>query len=162
MKTEALLVGIINNIEDFKIMRDQKWYRIPTSQVDKSLKNKWPPEWIAFYFSGAIKNTPFMIYHYGKVKSIIKVSRKELFPLEINNPKSSRMYYKINFDTLETLRKPILSRRWRRIIFIESTFNKFINAVEINDLFDGSELEDRLWAEFKRNKIEPKDRNLCR
>lgn len=29
-----------------------------------------------------------------------------------------------------------------------------MKAVEINDLFDGSSLEDKLWAEFKRNKIE--------
>ena len=50
--------------------------------------------------------------------------------------------------------KPIISRRWRRIVFIQTTWEKFINAVEINDLFHGSILEDKLWAEIKRMQIE--------
>ena len=38
-------------------------------------------------------------------------------------------------------------------ICIPTTWEKFANAVEINDLSDESSLEDRLWAEFKRHKI---------
>jgi very-short-patch-repair endonuclease len=62
----------------------------------------------------------------------------------------NKNYYKISIEPLRKLPKPILSRRWRRIVFIQSTWEKFINAVEINDLFNGSVLEDKLWAEFKR------------
>jgi very-short-patch-repair endonuclease len=38
-------------------------------------------------------------------------------------------------------------------VFIPTTWSKFSAAVEINDLFDESPLEDRLWAEFKRLQI---------
>lgn len=62
-------------------------------------------------------------------------------------------YYKVLLEPLERLKKPILSRRFRRIVFIPTTWEKFKNAVEINDLFDESPLEDRLWAEFKRLQI---------
>jgi very-short-patch-repair endonuclease len=48
---------------------------------------------------------------------------------------------------------PIYSRRFRRIIFIPTTLEKFSNASEINDLYDESLLEDKLWAEFKRHNI---------
>lgn len=41
---------------------------------------------------------------------------------------------------------PIYGRRFRRIVFIPTTWTKFTAALEINDLFDGSPLEDRLWA----------------
>lgn len=121
MKSEELLVGIINNVSDIEILRDQKWYRIPIDTAEKFLKKRWPPKWIAFYYSGAIKKRPFLILHYARIKNIIEASRKELFPDEPRNPKSNKKYYKIIFEKLETLPKPILSRRWRRIIFIQTT-----------------------------------------
>lgn len=160
MKSEALIVGIINNRRDLRILMDQNWYRIPVDKADKFLKKRWPPKWIAFYYTGAVKNNPFLISHYARIKQITKVLRIDLFPEDPNNLNSSRPYYKISFEKLETLPKPILSRRWRRIIFIQTTYQKFINAAEINDLFDGSKLEDKLWAEFKRNNIDAERQEL--
>ncbi len=160
MDSEELLVGIINNISDFQIIRDQHWYRIPVDKADRLLNKRWPPKWIAFYHSGALKNAPFLISHYAKIKSIIKAPRYELFSEEPKNLKSNKFYYKIVFEKLNTLAKPILSRRWRRIVFIQTTYKKFLTAIEINDLFDGSILEDRLWAELKRNKIEAERQEL--
>jgi very-short-patch-repair endonuclease len=157
---EELLVGIINNNSDFEILRDKHWYRIPITSANKFLLDRWPPKWIAFYFSGKIKNNPFMIKHYAKITEIKIVARKTLFPNEIKNPKTNKRYYRISFDELITLQKPILSRRWRRIVFIQSTIEKLKNAAEINDLFDGSSLEDKLWSELKRNEIEAERQEL--
>ncbi len=150
---EHLLVGIVNSVSDYKIIHNQFWYRIPVDKADKMLKDRWPPDWIAFYYTTRITKYPQMILHYGKVSNIFIESRKELFPNEKTNYKTYRKYYKISFEEVRTLPKPILNRRPRKIVFIESTFKKFIKAVEINDLFDGSSLEDKLWAEFKRHKI---------
>lgn len=150
---EELLVGIVNQVSDYDIIKNQFWYRIPVDSVDKMLKKRWPPDWIAFYYTAAIKKYPQMIIHYGKVFNITIDRRKELFPSEKQNDKTSKKYYNISFDEIRILPKPILSRRYRRIVFIQTTFNKFIKAKEINDLFDGCELEDKLWAEFKRNRI---------
>ncbi len=150
---DELLVGIVNNISDYKIIHNQFWYRIPVDKADKLLKRRWPPEWIAFYYTSSIVKYPQMILHYAKVSNIEVESRKELFPSEEKNYKTSRKYYKISFEGVRTLPRPILSRRWRRIIFIQTTFKKFIKAAEVNDLFDGSSLEDKLWAEFKRHLI---------
>lgn len=152
-KTEELLVGIVSTQSDFEIIQDQHWYRIPIEKVKNQLKRRWPPKWIAFYYTNAVKDFPQMIIHYAKVKNISEASRQELFPVDKQPYKSSRRYYKISFDKVETLPKPILSRRWRRIVFINTTHKKFKNAIEVNDLFDGSNLEDRLWAEMKRKMI---------
>ncbi len=160
MNSEELLVGIINRISDFEIIRDKHWYRIPVDVADNRLKKRWPPKWIAFYQSGVLRNNPFLISHYAEIKSIVKVQRNELFSNEPYNQNSNKIYYKLVFEKLDTLPRPILSRRWRRIIFIQTTYEKFLNAVEINDLFDESILEDRLWAEFKRNKIEAERQEL--
>lgn len=152
-KTEELLVGIVNTQSDFEIIQEQHWYRIPIEKVKNQLKRRWPPKWIAFYYTNAVKEFPQMIIHYAKVKDISEASRQELFPIDKQPYKSSKRYYKISFDKVEAFPKPILSRRWRRIVFINTTFKKFKSAIEVNDLFDGSNLEDRLWAAFKRHKI---------
>lgn len=152
-KSEELLVGIVTNQSDFEIIHNQHWYRIPTDKAERLTKKRWPPKWIAFYYTNAIKEFPQMIIYYAKVSNIEVATRRQLFPEEKENYKSKRSYCKISFKKVESLPKPILSRRWRRIVFIQTTYKKFINAVEVNDLFDGSRLEDRLWAEFKRNGI---------
>lgn len=153
MNRDELIVGIVNTQSDFEIIQNEYWYRIPTDKAERLVKKRWPPKWIAFYYTNAIKDFPQMIIHYAKVSNIEAVTRQQLFPDEKENYKSNRNYYKLCFKRVEELPKPILSRRWRRIVFIQTTYKKFINAVEVNDLFDGSRLEDRLWAEFKRNGI---------
>lgn len=152
--SEELFVGIVPRHDDFEILQTQKWYHLPVDKSKRYRRKRWPPVWIAFYYPGAIMEYPHQIIHYARIVSITEASRKELFPIDKYPHKAKRKYFKISFDKLETLPKPILSRRWRRINFIQTTYKKFINAVEINDLYDGSTLEDRLWAELKRNKIE--------
>jgi very-short-patch-repair endonuclease len=57
------------------------------------------------------------------------------------------------FEPLQRLARPIPSLRQRRITFIETTWDKLTLAEEINDLYDDSPLENRLWTELKRLKI---------
>lgn len=45
--------------------------------------------------------------------------------------------------------RPILSYRPRRLVFVPTTLEKFEQADQINDLFDGSPLENRLWSALK-------------
>jgi len=87
------------------------------------------------------------------VLGIEEASRSQLFPDEYNEEKATRLYYKLILGPLEPLPQPILSRRRRRIVFIPTTWQKLLNASEINDLYDESPLEDRLWAELKRLEI---------
>ena len=49
IKSEELLVGIVNRIGDYNIIHNQFWYRVPIDKADKMLKDRWPPKWIAFY-----------------------------------------------------------------------------------------------------------------
>ncbi|MCP4110661.1 MAG: DUF559 domain-containing protein [Desulfobacteraceae bacterium] len=152
MKNEVL-VAIINNLSDFAIAQNQNWYRIPAKSVEKWLKKRWPPRWLSFYQTKVFGNEKWAINYYAEIIDIRKVFRWQLFPDEPVNKKTETQYYQIVIEPLQRLSKPILSRRLRRIIFISTTWEKFINAVEINDLYDESPLEDRLWAEFKRLKI---------
>lgn len=152
-KRGEVLVAIINNERDFDIVQNQNWYRIPVYSVEKWLEKRWPPLWIAFYQTKVFGDEACSVSYYAQVLDIRTVSRWQLFPNDIPDKKSNKRYYQLILNPLQKLPKPILSRRWRRIVFIPTTWQKFINAIEINDLFDESPLEDRLWAELKRHNI---------
>lgn len=144
-----VLVAIMNNQRDFAILQDEHWYRVPVKTAPK----RWPPRWLAFYQTKIFDEDCWAINYYGRVRSIQVRRRRDLFPNEPPNPKSGRRYYQVHLHDLQRLTRPILSRRWRRIVFIPTTWAKFTSAIEINDLFDESPLEDRLWAELKCLKI---------
>lgn len=148
-----LLVAIINDKRDFAIVQDHHWYRIPVSSANKWLKDRWPPKWIAFYQTKVFGQEAYSIRYYAQVIQIKQIRRWELFPKEPKNKKSNRLYYQLILTPLRKLTQPIFSRRWRRIVFIPTTWQKFVQATEINDLYAESPLEDRLWAEFKRHNI---------
>lgn len=145
-----VLVAIINRKRDFKILREQGWYRVPV----KSVKWRWPPQWLAFYQTRIFGKEAYAVNYYGRVRDFRQVKRAELFPKEKPNPKTDKEYYQVWLDSLEPLYRPIYSRRWRYIVFIPTTWEKFDQAVEINDLFHDSHLEDRLWAELKFRQID--------
>ena len=147
-----VLVAILNNPDDFLLVRDEGWYRIPVSSVDKWLKDRWPPQWLAFYQTKIFGKEGFSINYYAQVLDVRQVGRWELFP-DQPHYKATRQYFQIVLGPLEKLHTPIMSRRFRRIIFIPTIWEKFVNAVEINDLYDESPLEDKVWVELKRLQI---------
>lgn len=155
-----VLVAILNSQEDFRILCEKSWYRIPVDSVERWLKDRWPPQWVAFYQTKLFKEQAYTVRYYAKIRDIRKAHRRELFPEEPTSPKQHKIYYQLLLEPLQTLSKPIFSRRWRRIIFITTTWQKFQSAVEINDLYDESPLEDRLWAEFKRLQIHAERQEL--
>ena len=148
-----VLVAIINNLLDFNVARDQHWYRIPIHSAKRMLKDRWPPQWLAFYQTKVFDREAFAVNYYAQVLAIREVFRWELFPNQPRDERGRRRYYQLILSSLQRLPQPILSARWRRIVFIPTTWQKFMNAVEINDLYDDSPLEDRLWAELKRLEI---------
>jgi very-short-patch-repair endonuclease len=145
-----VLVAIMNNWRDFGLLRDELWYRIPISSAPR----RWPPQWLAFYQTKVFREEAFAVNYFGRVREIEKVLRRELFPDEPTNQKSEREYYRVRLHALERLERPIQSARWRRIVFIPTTWLKFVRAAELNDLYDESPLEDDLWAELKQRKID--------
>ena len=149
MSQGELLVALLKERADFVILRDEGWYRIP---VDKAPR-RWPPKWLAFYQPGAFKEDAFRIRYHGEVESIKIVKRSELFPNETYSSRSEREYYRIQLKSLQEREQPIICTFPRRLIFISTTWEKFLKAEEINDIFDNSPLEDRLWKRLKELKI---------
>ena len=145
-----MLVALLKEKNDLEILLNHNWYRIPIKSAPVDL---YKIKFLSFYQPSIFKSEKYKIKYYGIIKKIQVIKRKELFPDEIKNSKSELEYYKIIIDRIQELDEPIISKKGRRMVFIKTTLEKFINAHEINDLFHESPLEDKLWQEFKNFKI---------
>jgi very-short-patch-repair endonuclease len=143
------LVAIMNNQRDWRIAREQLWYRIPVEKTPK----RWPPKWLSFYQTKVFGDEAFAVNYYGRVATIERASRRDLFPNEKPGPKADREYHIVRLERLDRLPAPIISKRWRLIAFIPTTLRKLLTAGEVNDLFDESPLEDTLWDELKKQSL---------
>jgi len=130
--SDRVLVAIMNNRRDFDIAQDEGWYRIPTKYAPQSVAEAVV---LAFYFTRAFGEEKWAIHWYAPVRGHELAHRSDLFPDESDHPRADEAYYKIQVGPLARLEQPIPSLRWRRITFIDTTWDRFTAAEEINDLY---------------------------
>jgi very-short-patch-repair endonuclease len=147
---QQVLVALMNNKRDFAIARDQGWYRIPVKSAPRAMVARH----IAFYQTKIFGDEGWAINYWAEIKRKHIVKRLDLFPDQPGHARADKEYYRLEISELQKLKRPIVSHRGRRIIFIPTTLKKFQNALEINDLFHESPLEDQLWEVFKSQRIE--------
>lgn len=145
-----MLVCLLKYKNDLDILLYEGWYRIP---VKTNLGNLFKVKYLSFYQSSVYGKNAFKIKHYGTIDKIEIVKRYELFPKEKQNEKSNDEYYKIKMKDMNILDSPIPSKMSRRMVFINTTLEKFLSTKELNDLFHGSPLEDKLWTGMKDNNL---------
>jgi len=123
----------MNNRRDFEIAWDKGWYRIPQKHAPPSTTEAAA---LAFYFTKAFgEEEKWSIRWYGPVRGHELARRRDLFPEEPDHPRAGEAYYKLQLGPLMQLELPIHSLRWRRITFIETSWDRFTAAEEINDLY---------------------------
>lgn len=142
----TVLVAVITQIKDWVLLHEQLWYRIPQNTAPPIIKNG-NAEYIAFYHTKLFpEELKWKVVKYARIKRIITATRKDLFPDEpTNSTKAHKLYYKIEFDNLLELPKPIESRRGHRLVFVPTTEEKlFSGTTDLNRLFKGSPLEEQM------------------
>jgi len=147
---DRVLVVYMPRAADFALVQSEGWYRIPQRHAPKGLY----AEYYAFYFGRHFGSEKWAIHYYARQMGRELVTRRILFPDQRNHPRADQYYYKIQLGPLERLPRPIVSLRWRRITFLHTTWDRFQDAAEINDLFiDGDGYVDRLYATLKERGI---------
>jgi very-short-patch-repair endonuclease len=128
---------------------------MPVENMPGRWREGWRPTAMAFYQGKVFGEAEaYKIRYFGEVDHIDVLPRKELFPNDDENlHKAEKLYYRAAIRDLRSRYRPILSYRPRRLVFLPTTRRKFEDAEQINDLFDGSPLEDRLWQILKQNGI---------
>ena len=143
---DRVLVAYVPSPADFEIVRREGWYRIPQRFAPKGLH----AEYIAFYFGSKFGAEKWAIHYYARRAGHELARRRDLLPDQPNHPRADDIYYKIQLEPLQKLAQPIVSLRWRRVTFIHTTWDRFRDATEINDLFiEGGPYVDRLYTALR-------------
>ncbi len=140
----------MTNTKDFAIARDKHWYRIPCRYAPDMLP---VARWLAFYHTKAFADAKWAVHFVTPIERIDRVLRRDLLPDEDDHPRASDPYFRLTIGPLERLERSVLSARQRRIVFIPTTLVKLQVALEINDLYHESPLEDKLWEALCQERI---------
>ena len=143
---DRVLVAIMNNRRDWTLVQTEGWYRLPTKHAPPGTPNF---DWLAFYFTKAFGDDRWAIHYYAAVEGHELVTRRDLIPSEPDHPRAGHWYYKLQLGPLRHKIPPIVSLRWRRITFIVTTGDRFMQAQEINDLFERESPAGRLYVTLK-------------
>lgn len=127
---DRVLVGVVNRKKDFRIACDQHWYRIPQNQMPRGIG----AEYIALFLSGRIFGEPAGgIACFARITGLELARRRELLPDE--DKKAEEIYYKVQFRHLVIKDPPIRNVSKRSISFIRTTWDRFVSARAIPDLY---------------------------
>jgi len=148
---DRVLVAYVPHPKDFELIQSKGWYRVPHRHAPKGLY----AEYFAFYFGSHFGSEKWAINYYARNQGHELVTRRDLFPEQTEHPRVDQTYFKVQLGPLQVLEQPILSLRWRRVTFIHTTWDRFQDAREINDLFvEGGPYVDRLYATLKERGIQ--------
>jgi hypothetical protein len=149
---DRVLVAVMGRRKDFEIARDQGWYRVPEERAPRGVFF----EYVAFYFTAAFAEQKWAVHYYARCLGHELVTRRDLLPDEPDHRRAAEPYYKIQLGPLQMREPPVASRRWRRVTFIHTTWDRFQAAEEINDLFvEGDEFVDRLYHALREANLAP-------
>ena len=143
---EALiLVAVMNDPRDLEIARLLGWYRIPLRTAPKVVA----VDYIAFYQTGAFGEERWRIHYLAPVRGHELTTRSALLREEVNHPRASDEYFKVQLGPIVPLPAPILAEKWRRITFFYTTGEYLLKADTISDLVVHSDERKYLWKALR-------------
>lgn len=168
---DRVLVGVINRKRDLNYARTKHWYRIPQHRMPRGVN----AEYIAFFLSRSFKERNGGVYYYAECRGLELAYRRDLLPEEADHPRANEVYYKVQLSELIDKSPPVLNTTGRTIGFIYTTWDRFVHAQTISDLYSREDYfvdriyhalrnrgvhADRTWsAEYKNQS--PQLRILC-
>ena len=148
---DVVLVALINTPRDLKMATDERWYRIPTKHAPKFFSGA---QYLAFYLPSSFRARKWSIDTYATVRGHELVRRVDLFPDEPDHPRANELYYKLQLGETETREPPITSRRGRRVLFLWTNWDKFLQATKWNDLYLRTSAHEKLYDALKADHLE--------
>ena len=138
---DRVLVGVINRKRDLTIAKNRRWYRIPQSKLRRGLN----AEYVAFFLSRQVfGERGGCIAYFARVTGLELARRRDLLPGE--SARADDLYYKVQFRNLVEKYPPIENYPARSISFIRTTWDRFISAETINDLYSAADFYvDRVY-----------------
>jgi hypothetical protein len=149
---DRVLVNVIKRKRDLNILLKDKWCHIPQHQMPDGIYS----EYVAFYLSrsAAKKFDSSGIYYYAERRGVELAYRRDLFPQETNHTRADNVYYKVQFSSIEGKHPPVTNPTKRSISFILTTWDRFVNAKVIADLYSTSDYYvDRIYHALRDKQV---------
>ncbi len=144
-KDNAVLVGVLKNKNDLRILLLDHWYRIPVAFIPtRQFK------YIAFYQPAIFGRNGKRILYYARVAKREKAKRIYLLPKETNHPRAHDDYIKITFRQIKKLSRPIKNIIPRRVSFGFTSLEKLLSAKDILELYGVPHTEQIIEKRLKR------------
>ncbi|MBX3064382.1 MAG: hypothetical protein U0528_08505 [Anaerolineae bacterium] len=128
---DRVLIGVINRKVDFEMAREHGWYRIPVERAPRMIET----EYLGFFLSSEFGKRNGSICYYARCKGHELVRRRDLLPDEADHKRADKWYYKFSIGPLQEKTPPISNPTRRSIAFVFSTWDRFIAATKIADLY---------------------------
>ncbi len=150
---DRVLVGVINRKRDLINLRTEHWYRIPQSRMKRGVH----AEYLAFFLSGAVfKEQSGTIQYYARQTGLELAYRRDLLPKEAEHPRADEVYYKVQLGELKEKLPPINNPTRRPVSFVYTTWDRFIHAQQIRDLYsDADYFVDRIYYALRQTGLQP-------
>ncbi len=128
---DRVLVGVINRKIDLSHAKYDHWYRIPHGKAVRGIH----AEYLAFFQSRAFGQKNGGVYSYARRTGHELVRRRDLLVDEPSHPRANALYYKIQLGELRDKVPPIYNPTRRPVVFIYTTWDRFMAAEKIADLY---------------------------
>lgn len=128
---DRVLVGVINRKPDLDHVRHDHWYRIPYGQARHGIH----AEYLAFFQSRVFGSENGGVHYYARRTGHELVRRVDLLPEQPAHPRANQRYYKIQLGELREKIPPITNPTRRAVSFVYTTWDRFVAAEEISDLY---------------------------
>lgn len=139
---DRVLVGVINRKRDLTHAREGRWYRIPQDRLPRGVN----AEYLAFYLSRAFGEQNGGIRYFAERRGLELAYRRDLLPGEADHPRANAVYYKVQIGELIEKDPPVLNPTRRVITFIYTTWDRFVHARTISDLYSQADyFVDRIY-----------------
>ncbi|MDO8664465.1 MAG: DUF559 domain-containing protein [Candidatus Liptonbacteria bacterium] len=145
---KQVLVGVLKDRRDLRILLEEKWYRIPVAFLPKRKFTH-----VAFYQPAALGRKGKRIEYYARVAGKEIRKRVELLPKDSEHPRAGEDYLKVSFNSVEELAKPIRNVVPRRVSFGFTDLKTLRSARDILELYSVPPTEQILERALNRRGI---------
>lgn len=121
---DRVLVGVVRRQRDLRWLLDERRYRVPVAAQPDGID----AEVLAFFWRGAV-------YYYAALRGVELARRVDLFPMEAAHPRAQALYWLCQLGSICEARPPIQNTSRRAFAFIHTTWDRFADAVTLDDLF---------------------------
>ncbi len=148
---DRVLVGVINTRRDLNFAQNERWYRIPQARMPNGVH----VEYIAFFLSGAVfKEKSGGIHYFAQKRGVELAYRRQLVTQQPDHPRANDVYYKLQLGELREKSPPVLNPTHRTIAFVYSTWDRFVHARTIADLYSPADYYvDRIYHALRNRHV---------